>query len=227
MALLTGLSNETVIEAGTAAGVQQKKLQEDLNQFLNLLVTQLKNQDPLDPLDANEFTSQLVQFASVEQQIYQNAHLEKLVGLEEQGQVPAMVSYIGHTVEAKGQYFSLENEASEFTYELDQAADLVVFTIKDGAGKVVFSGNGQTIPGKHALTWDGMGLDGGQNPDGTYSVSVTAFDRAKNLLNVAQTGFGRVTGASAATGEPTLFLRDIEVPLTGILSIRESAASVQ
>ena len=92
---------------------------------------------------------------------------------------------------------------------------------------ISISGNGQTIPGKHALTWDGMGLDGGQNPDGTYSVTVTAFDRAKNLLDVAQTGFGRVTGASAATGEPTLFLRDIEVPLTGILSIRESTTSVQ
>lgn len=65
------------IDTSTQAGQSQKKLQDDLNQFLNLLVAQLQNQDPLEPLDANEFTAQLVQFASVEQQIQQNSNLEK------------------------------------------------------------------------------------------------------------------------------------------------------
>lgn len=63
----------------TDAEKSKEKLDKDLNQFLNLLVTQLKNQDPLDPMDATQFTSQLVQFASVEQQIYQNSNLEKLL----------------------------------------------------------------------------------------------------------------------------------------------------
>ena len=67
------------IDPTSSSGTAKAKLDQDLNQFLNLLVTQLKNQDPLDPMDANEFTSQLVQFASVEQQIYQNANLEKLL----------------------------------------------------------------------------------------------------------------------------------------------------
>ena len=69
--MFESISQASSLDPSTKSGAAQAKLNEDLNQFLNLLVTQLKNQDPLDPMDANEFTSQLVQFASVEQQIYQ------------------------------------------------------------------------------------------------------------------------------------------------------------
>ena len=82
--LLGGLTGTTTtVDTDTQSGASQAKLDQELNRFLNLLVTQLKNQDPLDPMDANEFTSQLVQFASVEQQIYQNSNLEKMLALQE------------------------------------------------------------------------------------------------------------------------------------------------
>lgn len=93
-----GAVNDIAAAAGadsaTKATLAQDKLEKDLNQFLNLLVTQLQNQDPLEPLDANEFTAQLVQFASVEQQIYQNSNLEKLVGMQQTSQVGSMVNYL-------------------------------------------------------------------------------------------------------------------------------------
>ena len=84
--LLNGLS-DTIPTEGTKSASSQAQLQEELKRCLNLLVTQLKNQEPLDPLDANEFTSQLVQFASVEQQIFQNSNLEKLLNLQETSQI--------------------------------------------------------------------------------------------------------------------------------------------
>ena len=92
--LLSGVSESTVPVTGGAAALSQTKLEENLNQFLNLLVTQLKNQDPLEPMDSTEFTSQLVQFASVEQQIYTNASMEKLLNLEETSQISTMVNFI-------------------------------------------------------------------------------------------------------------------------------------
>ena len=82
MIIGSALNNDPI--EGTKSAEASAKLEDDLNRFLNILVTQLQNQDPLDPLDANEFTSQLVQFASVEQQIYQNSNLEKIRDFSEQ-----------------------------------------------------------------------------------------------------------------------------------------------
>ena len=79
MPILGGVNSTPAADPNSQAAVAQKKLDEDLNRFLTLLITQLENQDPLDPMDASEFTSQLVQFASVEQQISQNSNLEKLL----------------------------------------------------------------------------------------------------------------------------------------------------
>src|SRR5512134_982091 len=109
--IMQGVTGTTTLDgsnSGSQSAASGEKLQEDLNRFLNLLVTQLQNQDPLDPMDANEFTSQLVQFASVEQQIYQNANLEKLLNVTENGQVAAMVDYLGAIAETSGNAFPLE-----------------------------------------------------------------------------------------------------------------------
>ena len=114
MSIIGNVANASPIE-GSQSSQAKAKLEDDLNQFLNLLVAQLQNQDPLDPLDANEFTSQLVQFASVEQQIFQNSNLEKLLNLQETSQISQMVDFINNrTLDPVVMYMF------EFTYELDQ-----------------------------------------------------------------------------------------------------------
>ena len=75
MSLLGGISGTSGVVDGTQSADSKAQLEDDLNRFLSLLIAQLKNQDPLDPMDSNEFTQQLVQFASVEQQIFQNSIL--------------------------------------------------------------------------------------------------------------------------------------------------------
>ena len=117
--ILGGVSGVPSDDPNSQAASSQQQLNEDLNQFLTLLITQLENQDPLEPLETNEFTSQLVQFASVEQQIQQNANIEQLIALQSAGLVSNMVNFIGTTIEATGQVMPLENGNAEFTYTLE------------------------------------------------------------------------------------------------------------
>ena len=122
MALIgDSLTSSNVLD-GSQSAASKAKLDEDLNKFLSLLVTQLQNQDPLDPMDATEFTSQLVQFASVEQQIFQNSNLEKLLQLQETNQVSNLVDLIGNTVEAESRRMPLENGKAQFTYTIPAAS---------------------------------------------------------------------------------------------------------
>jgi len=209
-------------EAVTKSATSKAKLDEDLNRFLNLLVTQLKNQDPLDPMDANEFTSQLVQFASVEQQIYQNANLEKLLNVQQTSQVATMVDFIGRTVESVGQEFPLENGAAKFTYDLENNAHVSTITIQNADGKTVYSADAETGSGKHEFEWDGKNNFATQQPDGSYTVTVTALDREGALQDVLHTVFGRVTGAGAENGKVSLYMGTVVTGLDKVLAVNET-----
>ena len=115
---------------GKAAG-DAKTLGSDLNRFLTLLVTQLQNQDPLDPLDTNEFTAQLVQFAGVEQQIQNNANLETLIDIGRASEVAAIVNVIGKRIEAGGTMLALNAGKAEAAYTLSEAAAETKLTVTD------------------------------------------------------------------------------------------------
>lgn len=220
---LTGVSNTTPTTGTGQSGQSQAKLEEDLNRFLNLLVTQLKNQDPLDPMDSSEFTSQLVQFANVEQQIYQNANLEKMLKLQEASQTSTMVDYIGRTVEVEGKTLPLENGHAEFTYTMPSGARSATITITDENGATVLERDAETDPGKHTFEWDGLKDNGATATDGTYNVLVSGLDHNGEILKINHTVFGRVTGASAEGGYPTLTLAgDIPADLSKLISVKET-----
>lgn len=206
----------------TKAEASKAKLDEDLNKFLNLLVTQLKNQDPLDPMDATEFTSQLVQFASVEQQIYQNSNLEKLLLTAQVSQVSNLSGFLGTTVEGTSDTFNLDNSEATFTYDLQAQATSNTITIADDSGKTVFTTGGEFDAGKHTYTWDGLDDLGNQLPDGAYTVTVSALDSAGTPVPVKQTVFGLVTSAGADQGQVTLFMGDVTLGLGSVLSVSET-----
>ena len=220
--ILSNTTSSAVIDPNSRAAIDSARLNEDLNRFLNLLITQLKNQDPLDPVDSSEFTSQLVQFASVEQQIKTNANIEKMLTLQQASQVADMVSFIGTTVEAKGNEVPLENGKAEFTYAFATKANDVTITIRDASGLTVYSQDGQTSSGKHTFTWDGKSAGGVQNSDGAYTIIVNVLDVQGKVLDVDQTVIGRVTGAGAEDGIVTLFLGDVTIAMEKVLSVKES-----
>ena len=198
------------------------QLENDLDRFLTLLVTQLQHQDPLDPLDANEFTNQLVQFASVEQQIYQNANLEEIVHLQRDNQVTGLVNYIGSTIETSGDALPLENGEATASYTLDESADSVAITVMNELGDVVLMANGATTPGRHLFQWDGLDHQGSPVSDGIYRIQVNAMHSDDSSIDAPTTIFGRVTGASADGDERSLYMGEIRVPMDSVLSVSET-----
>jgi flagellar basal-body rod modification protein FlgD len=219
--ILQGISDSTATAGGKAASDQQK-LDGDLNSFLNLLITQLQNQDPLDPLDANEFTSQLVQFASVEQQIYQNANLEKLVEGQQNTQVAAMVDYLGTTIEATGNTVALDGGKAVMTYTLGENARETTIALKDASGQVVAVASGETAAGQHTFEWDGLDSEGTPLPDGAYALEISAVRPDGSFVDVSTTMFGRVTGATIEDNKVILAIGDVLVPMESVLRVEET-----
>ena len=108
--------------SGSSTSFATSSLAENFDTFLTLLTVQLQNQDPLDPLDTNEFTSQLVQFTAVEQAIATNNNLESLIGLTELSHAATRISYLGKEVEAPGSTSYLTDGKAEWSYVLDDEA---------------------------------------------------------------------------------------------------------
>src|ERR1700712_2107863 len=98
----TTLPTTTTPTATANTGVDKQMIASNFTTFLQLLTTQLKNQNPLDPLDTNQFTQQLVQFAQVEQQMKSNDQLTSLVSLEKSAQQTTALAYVGSTVAVDG-----------------------------------------------------------------------------------------------------------------------------
>ena len=222
MLIGNSLDSSNLIE-GTKSSESSAKLDEELNRFLNLLVTQLKNQDPLDPLDASEFTSQLVAFAGVEQQIFANANLEKLLKLEQTNQISALVDFIGTTIEATGRTVPLQDGKAEIGYTMPFNANTATLTITNSAGLTVFQGDADTSSGKHVFAWDGKNNSSILQPDGAYNVLISGTDFSGNLLEITQTVFGRVNGAGVEDGLATLFLGDdVTIDQDKIIAVKET-----
>jgi|APTNR8051073442_1049403.scaffolds.fasta_scaffold01865_8 flagellar basal-body rod modification protein FlgD len=200
-------------------GADRQQLDEDLNKFLNLLVTQLQHQDPLEPLDANAFTQQLVQFASVEQQIYQNAHLEDLLAAEREAQTASMVAYLDRTIEARTSSLPLVDGTARAAYTLSAAAKETEIVIRDDAGRIVYTLSGATEPGRHLIDWDGTNADGTRLPDGLYSVHVVANDRTGEAIEADISVFGTVDGAAVDADGPHLRIGDLAVRLADVIAV--------
>ena len=135
--------------------------------FLTLLTTQLQHQNPLDPLDTNQFTAQLVQFAGVEQQLKQNDQLKSLIEIEKSAQATQALVYVGNTVAVDGSKAQFDKSATwNFQAAKDTAATI---TITNSTGQVAYTGTYTLKQGNASFVWDGKGNDGVQWPAGTYT----------------------------------------------------------
>lgn len=214
---VTGVST-----AAAASEVASTKLAENFDTFLNLLVAQLQNQDPLEPTETEQFVQQLVQFSQVEQQIDTNSSLEKLLDFQTTGQAAAAISYLGSTVQAVGNVLPLQNSKAEIGYAVSEDAEKVQIRIKDLDGKTVRTEAGNTEIGKHSFAWDGLDGGGNQLSDGSYIIEVTMTDSDKAVSELPTSVFGKVTGVESTDDGALVSLSGVNVPLTAILSVRES-----
>ncbi|MDJ1158118.1 flagellar hook capping FlgD N-terminal domain-containing protein [Chelatococcus sp. SYSU_G07232] len=210
--------------AQTTAGTRNSKtIAGNFDQFLLLLTTQLKNQNPLDPLNTNEFTQQLVQFASVEQQIKTNDTLSALVSSTQASTVTMALSFVGAEVTADGAASSLKGGKAEWTLNAARAASEASIVVKDRSGNVVYKETRALAAGAQKFTWDGRTSTGSTAPDGDYTISVTARDTTGQTVSVNTEITGRVDGVDLSGSAPVLTVGSIKVPLTGVKSIRRAA----
>lgn len=210
----------TTTAAASAAG--RTRLAENFDTFLTLLTTQLKNQDPLSPMDSTQFTQQLVQMTGVEQQLLTNDLLEKLVSNTGSG-VATAVSLIGKEVRADSNLAALSGGKAEWVYKLDRAASDVKIEVLDSKGRVV-----QTIApsdnaaGEHIFKWDGKTAQGSTAADGVYSLRVTAKDSEGSTVPTGIVAQGVVTGVQQVDGQTVITINGAQIPWEKITLIRQA-----
>ncbi|MCH2546202.1 MAG: hypothetical protein MK052_01130 [Alphaproteobacteria bacterium] len=217
-------TNPAVTTKDSAAEKARTQLSGDFDTFLLLLTTQLKNQDPADPMDSSEFTSQLVQFANVEQAIATNENLEKMLAADRNDQISTAANYIGKFVEASGDSSRLSNGVASFSYSLPATAFEAEVVITDDLGQVVYKGAAPTEKGKNDVLWDGTSnIDGQTKPDGTYHINIIAKDTQQKAIEATTFTTGFVSEVNLEGGEMVLKIGDIELALDKIKAVRDPA----
>jgi flagellar basal-body rod modification protein FlgD len=187
--------------------------------FLTLLTTQLQNQDPLSPLDTNQFTQQLVQFASVEQELKTNDQLTTLVSLQQTAQSTQALTFVGKTAVVDGSTATLTNASATWNLSVPTNSNVNV-TIASSTGQTVFTGNYPVSAGSnHPFTWDGKGNDGTQWPDGKYTMTATAADSAGNPVAVSTQIQGVVSSVDLTQSPPLLSINGQTYTVNQIKSI--------
>jgi flagellar basal-body rod modification protein FlgD len=179
--------------SASASNTALSSLTGNFQDFLSLLMTQLQNQDPSSPMDTNQFTSELVEFASVSQQINTNASLTQLIQLTQDGQMINSSTLVGKQVSVQSNQMPLQNSSAELQFTSTTAAPAVV-AVYNAAGTEVAQANLNATVGINTWTWDGSLAGGGTAPDGAYTVAVAGTDASGKSVTLPYTVVGTATG---------------------------------
>ena len=200
MSTVGATSSATAVQDPSANVSDTKKAQDAQDRFLTLLVTQMKNQDPLNPLDNAQVTSQLAQLSTVEGIDKLNASVGGLQTSYQTSQALQSASLIGHGVLVPGSGIDLTSGKSAFGIDVTQASDDVQVSVLDASNKVVHTVDlGAQPVGTVPLAWDGTDNAGKQLPDGHYKISVTATSGGKAVTGaVSALSFGQVNSVSSS-----------------------------
>ncbi|NCC23729.1 MAG: flagellar hook assembly protein FlgD [Deltaproteobacteria bacterium] len=178
--------------------------------FLQLLVTQLRHQDPLNPMDDKEFTAQLAQFSSLEQLTQIAKGIDGLQENSSRQEMLGAVSFIGKTVTAEGNQVSkVDGKAGPIYYSFDDVAAKMYINVYDADGNIIYSANAMSKqPGSYEFTWDGSNYMGGSAPDGVYYVYIAAEGVNGQPVLVNSEVAGVVAGVENVGGQIYLRLQD-------------------
>jgi len=187
--------------------------------FLQLLTTQLQNQNPLDPLDTNQFTQQLVQFAGVEQQLKTNDQLTQLISLQQTTQATQALGFVGKTAVVDGNTTALSNSSATWELNIPSSSNVTI-NIANSKGQTVFTGNYTASAGNNQpFTWNGQGSDGTQWPDGLYTMTATAADSTGNPVAISTQVGGTVSSVDLTQTPPLLMINGQNYTVSQVKSI--------
>lgn len=214
------VTSTTSTSTGTSTSSSMTGLADQYDQFLTLLTTQLQNQDPLDPMDNKDMVNQLVQFASVEQQIKQSDQLESLIGLLNSSADAAAMSYIGKDVQVEGDITNYDGQTPvTFGYKPASAAEQISIKVYSSSGELVREMPGEKSAQRHEVTWDGTDESGEPVDPGLYYFAVSAKDADDETIKAAADITGRVTGTGFSESGPVLKIGDAEYTLSEVMSV--------
>jgi flagellar basal-body rod modification protein FlgD len=212
----------SVGSANSSLSGSRTSIADNFDTFLSLLTTQLKNQNPLDPLDTNQFTEQLVQFTSVEQQLKTNEFLEALITTTANSTATQIVNYIGKTVSSSTTVSELKGGTANWGFDAEQAAQHATFTIKDASGNVVYTETRPLEAGEGSFDWDGVTSTGATAPEGAYQITIDARDENGSVVPVSTEITGLVDGVDLSGDEPFLIIGKARISLSSVTSVSTS-----
>jgi flagellar basal-body rod modification protein FlgD len=217
---IAGLEPIDVSNNTSSASTQSTLGRDD---FLNLLITQLQNQDPLSPMDSTEFSAQLAQFSSLEQLSNVNENLETLQLFQSSLNNAQAVSFIGKSIKASGDTVLItDGVPDKIHFELAGDASDVFVNIYDADGNFVATQEGGSLnAGRHDLSWDGTDHEGNEMPDGVYSFEIMAVDVNNEMVDVNRYTSGKVTGVTYRDGITYLLSGDKMIPMGNIIEVTE------
>lgn len=224
--------------SGTSGGATSKskidasKLMGTTDQFLNILLAQLKHQDPLEPMKGTEFIDSISRLSGVEQSINTNTNLENIASIlqKSNSQLGSPVSYIDKTIEFNSSQIELKDGFTEFSYDVPEGTPVsdMRLVIKDSGDNVVVDSLVLAKEGVNNNKWDGTDLNGNQLPDGNYSVYISYPDPASkdpskpDYLSLPTYTKGTVTEANFTGEEPTITVGGVEIPLSAVRKLYSS-----
>ncbi|WP_196260464.1 flagellar hook assembly protein FlgD [Pelagibacterium limicola] len=214
MSNISGISG-----TGSNLDTQRRTIADNFDTFLQLLITQLKNQNPLEPMDTNQFTQQLVQFTSVEQQLKTNEYLQAMLASTQNTTNTQAVAYVGKTVTASGTTTELRNGQAAWVFKLDKPAENTMVTIKDQKGNVVYTQEMSLKAGTDDIIWDGTTSTGAKLTEGRFTITIDARDSNGAYVPVTTQLMGVVEAVDFSGNEPMAIIGGLRVPLSSITSV--------
>jgi flagellar basal-body rod modification protein FlgD len=201
------------IGTSSAGGSPLASLGSNFTNFLSMLMTQLQNQDPTSPMDTNQFTTELVQFTSVEQQINTNNSLTQLIQYTQDATMLQSAQMVGKQVAVTSSQLALQNGAAGVDYTATSAGPVSI-TITDSAGNILDQQTVQASQGPNSWSWSGQTSNGMQLPDGAYNVTVTQGGGTLPFAVV-----GTASGVRNTSNGLTLQLGPVSVPFSSLVSV--------
>ena len=204
-------------ETSSSAAPEMELGKED---FLTLLVAQLKHQDPLNPLESAEFTSQLAQYSSLEQLFNIDRNLELIKSGQDQDSRFQSLDFIGKEIVAEGEMLSLkQGETSMGSFNIDDMADCSVMITDTNGYPVRKISLGHLQAGRHDFEWDGRDNAGNIQEAGVYGFEITAMTENGQLLPVETQITGQVTAVNLEGVFPLLYVGEIPVLISQVVDI--------